>query len=310
MSHAGIHHVTAVSGPAPRNLDFYSAVLGLRLVKKTVNFDDPGTYHLYYGDEVGQPGTIVTFFPWAHAAQGRVGPGETQEIALRAPAAAIGFWAHRFLEKGVDHDGLSKRFGETVLTFRDPDGMHLALIGVPGIEAEPAWAGNDIAVDHAVRGLHSVTLLERDGGPTGAILTDVLGFAEDGREDTTVRYRAKGTTIGGVVDIRTVGDFPPGKFGTGSIHHLAFRAADDAAEAAMVEKLVRDHGIRTTEQKDRNYFRSVYFREPGHVLFEIATDVPGFDVDEPRATLGEALKLPAFLEPRRAEIEAALGPLA
>lgn len=305
----GIHHVTAIAGPARRNLDFYGRVLGLRLVKKTVNFDDTGTYHFYYGDAGGAPGTILTFFPWEHAAPGRLGVGETQETVFRVPAAAIGYWAHRLVEHGVPHDAPVKRFGETVLAFRDPDGMRLAFVGVPGIEAEPAWSGSDIPAEHAIRGFHSVSLLLNDAAPTGAILSDVFGFREVGREDTLIRYRAEGAPLGNVVDLRVAGGFLPARQGAGSVHHVAFRAADDAAQAEMVRKLAENHGIRTTEQRDRNYFRSVYFREPGRVLFEIATDVPGFAVDEPSESLGQALKLPAGLEKQRTRIEAALPEL-
>lgn len=306
----GIHHVTAIAGPAPRNLDFYTRTLGRRLVKKTVNFDDPGTYHLYFGDETGQPGTILTFFPWEHAAPGRIGLGETQETVFRVPEGSIGYWTHRLIEKGVPHDALVKRFGEAILSFRDPDGMRLALVGVPGIENEAAWTGSDVPAEHAVRGFHSVNLLLKDASPTGAILTDVLGFSEVGREGSLVRYRAGDTQIGGIVDIHAVGDFLRGRPGAGSVHHVAFRATDDAAQEEMVKKLAEHHGVQTTEQKDRNYFRSVYFREPGHVLFEIATDVPGFAVDEPVESLGQALKLPDFLEGRRQGIEAVLPKVA
>jgi glyoxalase family protein len=306
---SGIHHVTAIAGSVHRNLDFYTGLLGLRLVKKTVNFDDPGTYHLYYGDEAGSPGTILTFFPWENAGQGRVGVGETFETAFRIPESAIGFWTQRFVEKGVPHEAPVKRFGETVLTFKDPDGMHLSLAGVKGAEAEPAWAAAGIAPEHAIRGFHGVTLLLREAAPTGAILTDVLGFSELGREGEVTRYRADGKP-GAIVDIRAAGEFLRGRPGAGSVHHIAFRAAGDEQQAAMVKKLAANHGLATTEQKDRNYFRSVYFREPGGVLFEIATDDPGFAVDEPAAHLGEALKLPPFLEPHRSEIEAALPKVA
>jgi glyoxalase family protein len=309
MGHNGIHHVTAISGPAARNHDFYTRVLGLRLVKKTVNFDDPSTYHLYYGDETGRPGTILTFFPWEHAAAGRLGVGETQETVFRVPEPALGYWAHRFLEKGVVHDTMEKRFGETVLPFKDPDGLRLALVAVPSIETEAGWSSGEVPADHAIRGFHGVSLLLREAGPTGAILSDVFGLAETGREGSTVRFQAADTPVGGVVDIRVAGDFLRGRQGAGSIHHVAFRAADDAAEFAMREKLAENHGIHTTDQKDRNYFRSLYFREPGGVLFEIATDVPGA-ADEPVATLGRALKLPPPLEPRRREIEAVLPSLA
>jgi glyoxalase family protein len=310
MFQNGIHHVTAIAGPARRNVDFYTRTLGLRLVKKTVNFDDPDTYHLYYGDETGQPGTVLTFFPWAQAAPGRAGIGEAQETALRVPEGAIGYWTHRFIEKGVNHQALEKRFGETALSFRDSDGTRLALVAMPGIESEPAWSNGDIPADAAIRGFHSVSLLLEDAAATGAILSDVLGFKEIAREGSLVRYKAGQTAIGGIVDLRTAGGFLPGRQGAGSVHHVAFRAPDDAAQAAMVEKLVAHHRIRTTEQKDRNYFRSVYFREPGHVLFEIATDIPGFAADEPVAALGRDLKLPSFLERRRKEIEAVLPDVA
>jgi glyoxalase family protein len=307
MTH-GIHHVTAIAGPARRNLDFYTRVLGLRLVKKTVNFDDPGTYHFYYGDETGQPGTILTFFPWEHVAPGRIGVGQTQETAFRVPLGSIGYWAQRFIETGVKHQALVRRFGEPVLAFEDPDGMALALVGVAGAESEPAWTGAGVPAEHAIRGFHSVTLLLRDAAPTGAILTDVFGFAEAGREGALVRFQAGGGP-GGIVQIRAVGDFLPGRQGGGSVHHVAFRAAEDAAQFAMMRTLAENHGLRTTEQVDRNYFRSLYFREPGGVLFEIATDIPGFAVDEPVASLGRTLKLPPQYEPRRKAIEAALPSL-
>jgi glyoxalase family protein len=306
MQNNGLHHVTAIASQAQRNLEFYAGTLGLRLVKKTVNFDDPGTYHFYYGDETGRPGTILTFFPWAHVAPGRLGVGETQETVWRVPREALGYWVQRFVEKGVAHEALVERFGETVLPFRDPDGLRLALAGVPGRAAEPAWAVGSIPEEHAIRGFHGVSLLLRQAEPTGAILTDVLGFKEVGREGTLVRYKAGETALGSTIDIRVAGDFLPARMGAGSVHHIAFRAADDATQAAMAEKLANNHGIRTTEQKDRNYFRSIYFREPGGVLFEIATDEPGFAIDEPVATLGGALKLPPFLESRRQAIEAVL----
>ncbi|EWY37831.1 diguanylate cyclase [Skermanella stibiiresistens SB22] len=310
MTRNGIHHVTAIAGPTYRNLEFYGGILGLRLVKKTVNFDDPGTYHFYYGDEVGSPGSILTFFPWEHVAPGRLGIGETQETVFRIPAQSLGYWTHRLIAHGVRHEAPEKRFGETVLPFRDPDGMRLALAAVPGIGDEAAWTDGDIPAEHAIRGFHGVSLLLKEEGATGTILTDVLGFTRIGQEGTVVRFKAEGASIGGIVDIRVAGGFLPARMGAGSVHHVAFRAADDAAQAEMVEKLARNHGIRTTEQKDRNYFRSVYFREPGGVLFEIATDEPGFAVDEPVTTLGQSLKLPDFLEPRRDEIEAVLPQVA
>ena len=309
MAHHGIHHVTAIAGRASRNLEFYTRVLGLRLVKKTVNFDDPGTYHFYFGDETGRPGTIITFFPWEHAAPGQLGVGQTFETAFRIPSNSVGFWTHRLVERGVPHDAPEKRFGQTVIAFRDPDGMRLSLVGVPEAGNEPGWDGGGAPAEHAIRGFEGVTLLLESAERTGAILTDVLGFTELAREGSTIRYRADGP-IGGTVDIRAAQGFLSGRLGGGSVHHVAFRAEDDASQAEMVRKLADNHGIRATEQRDRNYFRSVYFREPGGVLFEIATDAPGFAADEPVEDLGAALKLPPFLEGRRKEIEAVLPELA
>jgi glyoxalase family protein len=306
---SGIHHVTAISGNASRNVDFYTRTLGLRLVKKTVNFDDPGTYHLYYGDEQGKPGTILTFFPWEHAAPGRNGDGLTEETALRVPAESIGYWTHRLLDKGVPHKALEKRFGQPVLPFTDPDGMSLALVGVAGASGEPAWSDGTIPAEHAIRGFHGVTLMLKKAGPTGAILTSVFGFKETGREAHLVRYEAGEGGAGNVVTIRETEGFVPGRMGRGSVHHIAFRAADDAQQAEMAKKVGSEHALVPTKQVDRNYFRSVYFREPGGILFEIATDQPGFAVDEPLATLGRALKLPPSLESHRREIEAALPPI-
>ncbi|MFO0992179.1 MAG: ring-cleaving dioxygenase [Hyphomicrobiales bacterium] len=309
MLSPGLHHVTAIAGPAQRNLDFYMRVLGLRLVKKTVNFDDPGTYHFYFGDEAGNPGTILTFFPWPHAAPGRSGIGETFETQFRIPEGGVGYWTHRFVTHGVAHEAPVKRFGQTVIAFKDPDGMRLALVGTPGISGEPAWSGGGVPDEFAIRGFDGVSLLLEKTESTAAILTDVFGYTHVGDEDSVARYRSNASGPGGIIDLRQAGGFLPARLGAGSVHHIAFRASNDEAQAAMAAKLRRDHGMRVTEQKDRNYFRSVYFREPGGVLFEIATDVPGFAVDEPMATLGRELKLPKFLETRRGEIEARLPAL-
>lgn len=306
---SGIHHVTAIAGDASRNLDFYTRILGLRLVKKTVNYDDPGTYHFYFADEVGHPGTILTFFPWAHTPKGRGGIGLTQQTMFRVPESAIGYWAHRFVEKGVPHEAIEKRFGQPVLTFTDPDGMSLALVGVTGAEMEPAWQGSDVPAENAIRGFHGVRLLLDDGKQTAAILTDVLGFTKAGTEGPVTRFVADGVTFGGVVEIREAKGFLAGNMGRGSVHHIAFRAATDEAQAEMRRKLVETHRLHVTEQIDRCYFRSIYFREPGGIIFEIATDQPGFAIDEPVESLGQALKLPPFLESQRQEIEATLQPL-
>src|SRR5262245_12553881 len=306
MRQNGIHHVTAIAGRARRNLDFYRRVLGLRLVKRTVNFDNPGTYHFYFGNESGQPGTILTFFPWENAAPGRLGAGETQETVFRVPEGSIGFWTHRFIEQGLSHGAPEKRFGETMIAFKDPNGMRLSLVAIPGIEREPAWREGAVPVEHAIRGFHSASLLVAMAASTAAILTDVLGFAETGREGSVTRYAAGDMALGGIIDLHEAGNFPRGRQGAGTVHHIAFRAASDAVQSEMVEKLARNHGIRTTDQKNRDYFRSVYFREPNGILFEIATDDPGFAVDESADSLGQALKLPRFLESSRDRIEAAL----
>lgn len=306
----GIHHVTAIAGPAERNLAFYTDTLGLRLVKRTVNYDDPTMWHLYFGDADGTPGTILTFFPWPHAASGRVGIGQTSETAFRVPEAALGYWTHRFLTKGVGHGSIIKRFGESVLPFKDPDGTMLSLVGVPGITAEATWEGSDVPVDQAIGGFHGVTLLVEQGAPTGGVVSDVMGFAREGQDGTTTRYRAPVSAQGGIVDVREAGGFLPGRMGAGSVHHVAFRAANDEVQAEMVEKAKHLHGAEPTEQRDRHYFRSVYFREPGGILFEIATDEPGFTVDESPDALGTELKLPPRLEARRETIAASLPPIA
>jgi glyoxalase family protein len=305
----GIHHVTAIAGDPLKNFDFYTRDLGLRFVKKTVNFDDPSTYHFYYGDETGSPGTILTFFPWAGAPAGRRGVGETHQTAFRVPLRSLGYWTERFIEKGIPHEALEKRFGESVLPFTDPDGMALALVGVARAENEPGWSNGDVPSEHAIRGFQGVTLLLDNAEKTAAVLTDVFGFREVAREGSVIRFSAVGDANGSVVDIYEAKGFLRGHQGRGSVHHIAFRAADDAQQAQMVEKLTRMHGQRPTEQRDRNYFRSIYFREPGGVLFEIATDIPGFAVDEPVETLGRELKLPKFLEPHRKEIEGVLPAL-
>ncbi len=225
------------------------------------------------------------------------------------PEDALGYWTHRLVAHGVTHQAPERRFDAAVLPSTDPDGTRLALVAIPGIEGEPAWRRSEVPAEHAIRGFHGVTLLLDVAAPTGAILTDVLGFAEVAREGNVTRFTVEGTGPGEHVDLRAAGSFLPGRPGGGSVHHIAFRASSDAAQAAMVAKLA-GHGIQATEPRDRNYFRSVYFREPGGVLFEIATDDPGFAVDEPVASLGQELKLPRFLEGGRAQIEAALPALA
>jgi glyoxalase family protein len=302
----GIHHVTAIAGDPVKNLGFYARDLGLRFVKKTVNFDEPSTYHFYYGDETGSPGTILTVFPWTNAPVGRRGVGEVRQTAFRIPLRSIGYWTRRFIEKGILHQTLEKRFDQSVLPFTDRDGMALALVGIADAENEPGWSNGDIPSEHAIRGFQGVTLLLNGAQKTAAILTDVFGFREVGREASVIRFAAAGDVKGSVVDICEAPGVLRGLQGRGSVHHIAFRAADDVQQAQMTEKLIRSHGRHPTEQKDRKYFRSIYFREPGGVLLEIATDIPGLAVDEPVEALGRDLELPNFLEPRRKEIERAL----
>jgi glyoxalase family protein len=304
----GIHHVTATCGDAKRNVAFYTRSLGLRMVKRTVNFDDPTAWHLYYGDETGRPGTALTFFARGEVAAGRNGNGMAVETAFVVPEPSLGYWTQRLVALDIPHEAPEKRFGQTVLPLRDPDGMRLALVASKGADQIPGWSNGDVPAEQAVRGFHGVTLMVDAGEPTADVLTHAFGFKAQGAEDHRRRYVAAGDKLGTVVDVRIAEGFLAGRQGAGSVHHVAFRAADDAAQAAMVAA-IRAQGLRPTDQIDRCYFRSVYFREPGGVLFEIATDDPGFTLDETRETLGSALKLPPWYEPRRAEIVAALPSL-
>ncbi|MGY6567574.1 MAG: VOC family protein [Salinarimonas sp.] len=307
MSVAGIHHVTAMAGAPWRNRDFHTRVLGQRLVKRTVNFDDPSTWHLYYGDAEGRPGSALTFFPWPNAAPGRPGDGETVETAFRAPIEAIDFWRARLEAEGVAFTE-EERLGRSALTFRDPDGMAFAIIGVAGAGEEPAWTIPGIEAAQALRGFESVTLGVRDPEATAAILRDVLGFRHAEARAGHIGLAGNDSPMTAVEIVETAYGTRP-RLGAGSVHHVAFRAADDAAQAAMAQILRARFGITATEQRDRNYFRSIYFREPGGVLFEIATDGPGFAVDEDPAHLGESLMLPPGLEARRESIAAMLPTL-
>ncbi len=304
----GIHHVSAVAGDPQRNVDFYAGTLGLRLVKRTVNFDDPRSYHLYYGDGTGTPGTILTFFPWPGAPRGRAGAGQAAVTSLAVAPESIGWWIERFVRHGVEHETPTTRFGAPVLAFRDADGLMLELVGDPAAGTRPAWEGSDVPAEHAIHGMESVTLWVDRPEATVELLTDALGFRPAGEEGPVARFAARDGGPGTRVDVRTVGGFLRPLHGAGTVHHVAWRAADEAAERAIRQQ-VADAGMHPTPVIDRQYFRSVYFREPGRVLFELATDAPGFAVDEPVESLGEALKLPPRYEPDRAEIEAGLLPL-
>jgi len=303
---AGIHHITGIAGSPRRHVEFYTRVLGLRLVKRTVNFDDPSTWHLYYGNETGAPGTALTFFVWDHLPAGRPGVSQAVETAFAIPESSIGYWTSRLVEKGVPHDAPEKRFGETVIGLRDPHGLRLELVGSRAAAAEPGWA-SEVPAEHAIRGFFGVTLWLEHPAATAAVLTEVLGFVAKGSQESRQRFTGE-APLGAVVDLRAVPAAFAGSLGPGTLHHVAFRAAGDADQAAMADA-ARRLGLRPTDQIDRRYFRSVYFREPGGVLFEIATEDPGFTLDEPKARLGTALKLPPWYEAKRAEIEQALPPL-
>ncbi|MFL5561497.1 MAG: ring-cleaving dioxygenase [Gemmatimonadaceae bacterium] len=308
---SGIHHVTMIAGDVQRNVDFYAGVLGMRLVKRTVNFDDPGTYHLYYGDETGSPGTLLTFFPWPGGRRGREGAGQFASVALAVPAAALGFWLERLVRHGVAHEPLATRFGERVLAFRDPDGLRVELVGSDAAARIAGWGGGDVPPEHAVRGVHAMTLWTADPAATTVLLEGPFGMRRQATEDATTRFvpaEPHESGIGAALDVRDVSGFWEGAGGVGTVHHVAWRVPDDEHELALRQR-VRDSGLGTTEVIDRKYFHSVYFREPGGALFEIATDSPGFAVDEPLATLGTSLVLPPWLEPRRAELTAVLPPI-
>lgn len=302
----GIHHITAVSGEIDRTLDFYGRVLGLRLVKRTVNYDDPATYHLYFGDEVGRPGTVLTFFPWPGGSRGRHGLGQAAVSAFLVPEASLGFWIERLVAAGVTHEGPTRRLDEQVLSFVDPDGMLLELVA-PADAPVQAWQGGPVPAEHAIRGFHGVTLWVNGDPGTRALLTDALGFRVVQEADGRTRL-AGSSPVGNVVDLRQVGGFWRGAGGVGTVHHVAFRAADEAAQE-NVRRDLNDLGVLATPVQDRQYFRSIYFREPGGVLFEVATEGPGFTTDESAAELGTGLRLPRWLEPDRAAIERALPPL-
>ncbi|MBI3789418.1 MAG: VOC family protein [Gemmatimonadetes bacterium] len=304
----GIHHVTAICGHPQRTREFYEKVLGLRLVKRTVNFDDPGTWHLYFGTERGAPGTIITFFPWMGAPHGRVGAGQCALIALAVPPESIGWWIERFLTHGVTHGLPATRHGERVLEFRDPDGMLLELVSTPEVDERAPWTGGGVPADVAIRGVHAVTCWVESARDTRALITEELGFVAMSQDGNHHRFTCNTPRSGTYLDLRVVGGFIRGVEGVGTVHHVAWRVADDKAQHALRERIA-DAGHSITGQLDRRYFRSMYFREPGGTLFELATDQPGFTLDEPLETLGEALALPPWLEPARPAITRSLAPI-
>ena len=302
----GLHHVTAISGPAQANVDFYAGRLGLRLVKRTVNFDDPHTYHLYYADGFAHPGSFLTFFPYENANPGRIGAGQATATAYAVPEGAVDWWVDRFAAEGCDFGNPAERFGRRVLPFRDPDGLALEFVETPA--ATEGWADGPIPLEAAPGAFFAVTLCVADPGPTARLLTDVLGYREVGEEDGRLRLENPRADRAAFVDLYCAPGAEPGRMGAGVVHHVAFRVPSDEAQAEVREVLT-ERGHRPTPVIDRRYFRSIYFREPGGVLFEIATDPPGFAVDEPADRLGTGFMLPPQYEPRREEIERRLPPL-
>jgi glyoxalase family protein len=340
----GIHHITAIARNPQRNVDFYSGLLGLRLVKLTVNFDDPTTYHLYYGNSLGTPGTILTFFPWSEAPTGYRGTGQVTTISFLIPGGSMTYWIDRLKSNGISFVGPSERFGDEFVSFHDPDGLMLELISPSSIDSQAQlhlqqtdnniWKESPISKEHAIRGFHSATLSEEGYERTASLLADTLGFkliAKDNRED---RFRfgivkknnsnqdvdarttqssssssSSSSSIGSFVDIVCQPEISRGYVGIGTVHHIAWRAANDKHQLDLRKKIVKEAKLNPTPVIDRTYFRSVYFREPGGILFEIATDPPGFAIDERPEDLGKQLKLPQWLEPVRAKLEQLLPPI-
>lgn len=304
----GIHHVTAIVDNPQDNLNFYAGVLGLRFIKRTVNFDDPSTYHLYFGDEVGTPGTIITFFPIIGAMRGVRGAGQATAFALTIPQGSSGYWQQRLADSGIHASDPQPRFDEQVITLHDPAGLLVELVTHPDAEQWQPWTGAGVPAEHAIRNAHSITLTVNNAVPTSNLLTDVLGFREVARAGNRTRFATGEGGSSMLVDVVADATIPRGRVAAGTIHHIAWRTPSDEQQLAWLQ-LLRKAGLQVTLVQDRNYFHSIYFREPAGILYEIATDTPGFAVDEPVAELGQSLKLPSWLEPRRSTIEASLDPL-
>jgi glyoxalase family protein len=302
---SGLHHITAISSDVQRNMQFYTQVLGLRFVKKSVNQDDTGTYHLYYGDYTGSPGTILTFFPWAGLRRGRPGSGQSYATGYSVPAGSLPYWQQRFTQLKVESFPIEKRFNDDVLAFLDPDGLRLELVATKETDTRPPAPSTEVPAEHAIRGFHGTTLGLIDASPTASVLTGTMGYRLASQAGHRARYTIGQGGPGTYVDLLTDPALPRGLNGAGTIHHVAFRVPDDAAQVAARAVIVKD-GLPVSPVIDRAYFKSIYYREPGGVLFEIATDQPGFAIDEPVETLGMKLSLPPHLEPHRAEIEARL----
>ncbi|MEH7342940.1 ring-cleaving dioxygenase [Bacillus sp. JJ1532] len=300
----GIHHITAIVGHPQENIDFYAGVLGLRLVKQTVNFDDPGTYHLYFGDEGGKPGTIITFFPWANAYQGRVGDGQVGVTSYVVPKGAMSFWEER-LEKFNISFTKSERFGEQYLEFDDPHGLRLEIVEREEGEVN-TWTFGGVTPEVAIKGFGGAILLSAQPDKTAELLEKVMGLELIGKEGDFIRFRSL-ADIGNIIDVKAT-PTGRGQMGVGTVHHIAWRANDDNDQLEW-QKYVAANGYGVTPVQDRNYFNAIYFREYGEILFEIATDPPGFAHDESQDSMGEQLMLPAQYEQYREQLERSLIPI-
>lgn len=304
--HKGIHHITVIAGDPKRNAEFYVDTLGMRLVKRSVNQDDPGTYHLFYGNATASPGSGLTFFPWPMAVQGKPGVGESVTVSLTVPVGSQAYWAGRFGEKDVDFDGPFEVFGRPVMRFKDPDRLQLELVFEERAGELPRWTEGSVPAEHTVRGFWGTTLRLTDYEPTASILNELFGF-EQTAQDGQRMLLTTDAPIGSSVIIENA-EPKPASNGRGIVHHVAFRTRDGEEQAALRQKVI-DMGLQPSQIIDRHWFQSVYFREPGGVLFEIATDGPGYDVDEDADALGQKLILPPWLEGRRDMIEKRLPEL-
>jgi glyoxalase family protein len=306
---AGLHHVTAIASDPQRNLDFYIGLLGLRLVKRTVNFDDPGTYHFYFGDARGTPGTILTFFSWPGARRGHRGVGQIEATAFTISPDSVGYWLDRFKEQHVTAEKTSARFGEEVIRFTDPDGLLLELVTFDSIAQVESWADSTVPAEHSLRGFHSVSAALEGYERTAQLLRESFGYRLDKESGNRFRFAAPSESgPGRIVDLLCMPDSRAGHVAAGSVHHIAFRAKDDNEQLQWREHLV-ELGYNVTPVIDRTYFHSIYFREPGGILFEIATEPPGFTLDEPIEELGSKLRLPPWMEAARSQIEQVLPPI-
>src|SRR5918999_1998468 len=304
----GLHHITVIAGPAQENLDFYAGVLGMRLVKRSINQDAPDTYHLFYADAEGHPGTDLTFFPWPQMPPGRRGIGLAVEVGFAVPEGSLAFWAERLRATAVTSDGSERRFGENALRFRDPHGLALSLTEAAGAREFAPWPRSPVPERHQIRGFHAVRLWERELAATARFLGEALEFAPMGEESGWHRFGVDGGGSGKWPDVRGLPAERRGSWGTGAVHHVALRVPDEEEQLGVRQRILAA-GSRPTPVIDRFWFQSVYFKEPGGVLFEIATDGPGFTADEDLAHLGERLILPPWFEPQRQQIEAVLPPL-